>query len=391
MNHKPLSAFIFALFLATPLIAQDKVRVKIEQVWSQFQIHRPVFLTHPGDGTDRIFVVEQNGRIIWWENKPDADKLNVALDIRQVTGRKGNEEGLIGFAFHPKFKENRQVFVHYTVAPGLKNRLSRFVMDEAREVVDRKSEQVILEMDQPFNNHNGGDIAFGPDGYLYIVFGDGGQRDDPLDAAQNKNTWLGKILRIDVDVPWSKEKGYAVPKDNPLVGQEGVKPEIWAYGLRNPWRMSFDRKTGDLYAGEVGQDLWEMIYIIKKGGNYGWPAFEGNHKFTKQNGTKPELAPGETHIKPIAEHNHGQAKSITGGYVYRGKAIPELVGAYVYGDYQTGLMWYLRWDGQKATEPKYIGSVQEISSFGEDRDGEIYVCNLNLKGYGKIYKLKPAE
>ncbi|MEX2214294.1 MAG: PQQ-dependent sugar dehydrogenase [Phycisphaeraceae bacterium] len=391
MIHKTIPAFLIALLFSAPLLAADPVGVKIEQVWSQFQIQRPIALTHPGDGSDRIFVVEQNGRVLWWENKPDADKLNVALDMRSVTGRKSNEEGLIGFAFHPKFKENRQVFVHYTVAPQLKNRLSRFTMNEAREVIDPKSEQVILEMDQPFNNHNGGCIAFGPDGYLYIAFGDGGQRDDPLNAAQNKNSWLGKILRIDVDVPWSKDKAYAVPKDNPLVGKSDVKPEIYAYGLRNPWRFSFDRKTGDLYAGDVGQDKWEMIYIVKNGGNYGWPVMEGTSKFTKQNGTKPELAEGEKVTPPIAEHDHGQAKSITGGHVYRGKAIPDLVGAYVYGDYQTGLMWYLRWDGTKATKPQYMGSVQEISSFGEDKDGEVYVCNLNLKGYGKLYKLKPAE
>ena len=385
--HRPtLLAALLACMLASFASAQT-VKVKIEPAWPQLKLTKPVALTHPGDGSDRIFVIEQPGRVLWWENKPGVADFNVAIDLRDKIGTKFFEEGLLGIAFHPKFKENGQVFLHYTLQPGMKNVVSRFTFDKERKTIDRASEQVILTLTQPYENHNGGCTLFGPDGFLYISFGDGGSRDDPLDAAQKKDTWLGKIIRIDVDVPWTKESPYGIPKDNPFANVEGAKPEIFAYGLRNVWRFSFDRKTGELYAGDVGQDLWEMIYIIKKGGNYGWSVMEGSHKFTKKNGVSPKLAPGEVIIPPIAEHDHSQAKSITGGYVYRGKAIPALEGAYVYGDYQTGLMWWLRYDGKTATKPAFIGHAPEIASFGEDRDGEIYICGLK----GKLFKFVKAE
>ncbi len=387
-------SFIVLLALSISVVpvhahAADPVKVTIDPAFPNLKLTRPVFLTHPGDGTDRIVILEQPGRVLWWDNKQDVTDYNVALDIRTKVGSKGNEEGLLGLAFHPKFKENGYVYLHYTAAPGLKNIVSRWTFDKERKEIDPKSEIVLLSLVQPFDNHNGGCLGFGPDGFLYIAFGDGGQRDDPLDNAQNKNTWFGKILRIDVDGPaeTDKSKPYYIPKDNPFVGKENIKPEIYAYGLRNPWRFSFDRKTGTLYAGEVGQDLWEMIYIIEKGGNYGWPVMEGTHKFTKQNGVSPKFAPGEKAIPPIAEHPHTVAKSITGGYVYRGKAIPDLDGAYVYGDYQTGIMWYLRYDGKTAGKPIGIGATPEIASFGEDRDGEIYVCNLK----GKLFRLTPGK
>jgi len=375
------------LLLTSWAHAADPVKAKIEPVFTKLKLTRPVFLTHPGDGTDRIVVTEQPGRVIIFDNKPDVSEFAVALDIRTKVGSKANEEGLLGLAFHPKFKDNGQVFLHYTAAPGKKNIVSRWTFDSDRKTIDPKSEQVLLTLDQPFDNHNGGCLGFGPDGFLYIAFGDGGQRDDPLDYAQNKNVWFGKILRIDVDAAASNTQPYGIPKDNPFVGKESHKPEIYAYGLRNVWRFSFDRKTGVLYAGDVGQDLWEMIYVIENGGNYGWPVMEGTHKFKKQNGVSPKFAPGEKAIPPIAEHDHNQAKSITGGYVYRGKAIPDLGGAYVYGDYQTGLMWYLRYENGKATKPQYIGATPEIASFGEDRDGEIYVCNLK----GKLFKLTAGK
>ncbi len=383
MIHTPKLIVLLLVGLISGPAMADPVKVKLQPVFTKLSLTKPVFLTHAPDGSDRIFVTEQPGRVLWWNNDPNVTKYEVALDIRAKVGNKGWEEGLIGMAFHPKFKDNGQVFLHYTAAPAKKNVLSRFTFDSERKTIDPKSEQIILTLDQPFDNHNGGMIAFGHDGYLYISFGDGGQRDDPLDQGQNKNTWLAKILRIDVDVPYTADKTYGIPKDNPFVGVPSTKPEIYAYGLRNVWRFSFDRKTGDLWAGEVGQDLWEMIYLIQKGGNYGWPVMEGSHKFKKQNGISPQLAPGEKVIGPIVEHNHAAAKSITGGYVYRGKAIPELEGAYVYGDFQTGLMWYFRWNGKEATKPQFIGMTPEIASFGEDRDGEIYVVNLK----GKLFKI----
>ena len=218
-------------------------------------------------------------------------------------------------------------------------------------------------------------IAFGPDGYLYVALGDGGDGGDPLNNGQNKATLLGSILRIDVDRR-DPNLAYAIPPDNPFVGVPDTRGELWAYGLRNVWRFSFDRQTGELWAGDVGQVKWEEIDLIRKGGNYGWNAWEGNHPF------KPagKVGPFE---KPIIEHPRGQARSITGGYVYRGKKNPSLDGAYVYGDFATGLIWYLRYDGHRVTEHRYIAEVPSLSSFGEDQNGEIYIISFD----GRIYQL----
>jgi len=218
-------------------------------------------------------------------------------------------------------------------------------------------------------------ITFGPDGYLYLSLGDGGASGDPHGHAQNKNTLLGAILRIDVDHQ-DATLAYAIPPDNPFVDQIGNRGEIWAYGLRNVWRFSFDRVTGDLWAGDVGQDLWEEIDMITQGGNYGWNQREGNHAF-RQSGDDEKFE------NPIFEHARGQARSITGGYVYRGRQLPQLRGAYVYGDFMTGLIWPLRYNGQKVTEHRYLAQVPAISSFGEDRDGELLIVSLE----GQIYKL----
>jgi glucose/arabinose dehydrogenase len=233
---------------------------------------------------------------------------------------------LLGLAFHPDVKTNRQVFLHYTHTPGRKTTISRFKLDENLERIDASSEEVILSLDQPWANHNGGMIEFGPEGpdrMLYISLGDGGSGGDPLNSGQRLDTLLGKILRVDVDHP-RKGAGlnYAIPEDNPFVGRDGAKGEIWAYGLRNVWRFSFDRQTGELWAGDVGQNAWEEIDVITKGGNYGWRVREGFHGFNPRQGDKPADM-----IDPIVEHPRREAQSITGGYVYRGKAIPQLVGA----------------------------------------------------------------
>lgn len=378
-------AGLCAAVMSASALAQGSVKLKFDQTFKRVKIVRPLLLLPPGDGSDRLFAIEQGGRIVWFENNPDVKDLHVALDHSNATGYIKNEEGMLGIAFHPKVKQNKQVFLHYTAKAGLQNVLSRFKMNDDLTSIDPDSEQILLTLDQPYWNHNGGMIAFGPDGYLYIALGDGGARDDPLDHGQNKKTWFAAILRIDVDSK-TGDKAYGIPKDNPFAdGRQGA-PEVYAYGLRNVWRFSFDRQTGHLWAGDVGQDLWEMIYIIRNGANYGWPVMEGTHKFTKKDGTSPQLAPGETVTPPIVEHSHQAAKSITGGYVYRGKAIPALQGAYVYGDYQTGFMWYLRYDyesGKLTQKPTFIGHIPEIASFGEDRDGELYVVSLK----GPIYKI----
>jgi glucose/arabinose dehydrogenase len=367
--------------------SSKRIKLKAVQTFKNLKIARPLLLTHPGDGSDRIFVIEQVGRVVWFDNNSATKKLHVALDFSQRTGYIKNEEGLMGIAFHPDIKKNKQVFLHYTAKRGNENVLSRFKMNDDLTGIDPKSEQILFTLKQPYWNHNGGMIQFGKDGFLYIALGDGGSRDDPKNNGQNKKTWFGAMLRIDVDVPYNKSKPYTIPKDNPFADGKKGAPEIFAYGLRNVWRFSIDRKTGRVWAGDVGQDLWEEINLIESGGNYGWPVMEGNHKFTKKNGDSPRAKPGEKMIGPVVEHNHASAKSITGGYVYRGKTIPALNGAYIYGDYQTGLMWYLTdlptKAGDVSSKPKYIGNVSEIASFGEDRDGEIYVISLK----GKIYKI----
>ena len=314
------------------------------------------------------------------------------LDIRDRVqySDKQNEEGFLGLAFHPKYKENGEFYVYYTAKPTKANPhtsvISRFkVSKDDPNRADPQSEEVLLTIDQPYWNHNGGTIVFGPDGYLYIGLGDGGFRDDPHGNGQSLKTLLGKILRIDVD---HKDAGlkYAVPKDNPFAGQgDKVRGEIWAYGIRNVWRIAFDRKTGELWAGDVGQDTWEEIDIIVRGGNYGWNLREGKHKFgPKGSEPRPDL------IEPIWEYNHSIGKSITGGNVYRGKQVPELQGKYLYADYVTGQVWALTYDPAKK-EVTANQTIQEkglpILSFGEDDQGETYFMTQN----GALYTFASPE
>lgn len=370
----------FAALLPASTSHAEKVNVKIVRAFPKIKFTRPLHIMHPSDGSDRLFVIEQRGRVLWFDNNKDVENYFIALDYQKATGYIKNEEGMLGMAFHPNVKENGEVYLHYTAEGGMKNVLSRFKMNKNRSIILPKTEETLWTLKQPYWNHNGGDIAFGPDGYLYLASGDGGSRDDPNNAAQDKNTLFGKILRIDVNGKGENDAAYRIPKDNPFVNVPDTKPEIFCYGMRNPWRMSFDRKTGKLWVGDVGQDFWEEIHICEKGGNYGWPIMEGFVRHTKKNGEKAEAAAGEKLIPPVAVYDHKKGKSITGGYVYRGKAIPELQGAYIYGDYQTGIIWYLRYDEKagKVTEgPTYLGNVPQITSFGEDRDGEIYILSLD--------------
>jgi glucose/arabinose dehydrogenase len=280
--------------------------------------------------------------------------------------------GLLGLAFHPKYKENGEFFVYYTLkGDKLTNVISRFRASKSDlDKADPASEEEIIRFKRPFWNHDGGTIVFGPDGFLYAVLGDGGAANDPFKNGQNLNTHLGKILRIDVDGADDGKK-YRVPADNPFVGKPNTKPEIWAYGIRNPWRIAFDRETGRLWAGEVGQNLFEEIFLIEKGGNYGWNIREGFHPFGKDGvGPRPDI------IEPIWEYHHDLGKSITGGGVYRGKRFPELVDWYLYGDYTSSRIWALKYDEQQkrvvANRPLAATSNQPIVSFGEDENGEMY-------------------
>jgi glucose/arabinose dehydrogenase len=345
--------------------------------------HRPLVLTHAGDGSNRVFVATQHGVIHVFPNDPKVTKTEVFLDIQKqvVYDDKQNEEGFLGLAFHPNYKETGEFFVFYT-RKGVKqtNVVSRFrVSKDNPNRADPASEEELLRITRPFWNHDGGTICFGPDGYLYVALGDGGGANDPQKNGQNLKTLLAKVLRIDID---RKEDGknYAVPPDNPFVGKADARPEIWAYGLRNIWRMAFDRKTGKLWASDVGQNLYEEIDIIVKGGNYGWSLREGLHPFSNAGvGPRPDL------IEPIWEYHHDVGKSLTGGLVYRGRRLKELQGSYVYGDYITSKIWALRHDDAKGrvvanrplADPKAL-----IMSFGEDEQGEIYLLTTTASGKG---------
>jgi glucose/arabinose dehydrogenase len=344
---------------------------------------RPILLTNFGDGTNRVVVPSQQGVIHVFPNDASASKTEIFADISDRVSYKDseNEEGLLGLAFHPKYKENGEFFVYYT-SSKLKPHtcvLSRFRVSKAdANKADASFEEELLRVTGPYWNHKGGTITFGPDGLLYIVEGDGGAGNDPHDNGQNTNTLLGKILRIDVD---HKDPGkqYSIPKDNPFAGKADHAQEIYAYGMRNPWRIAFDKKTGLLWCADVGQNLWEEIDLIEKGGNYGWSRREGFHQF----GPKP--ADPKDFIDPIWEYDHQVGKSITGGFVYRGKKLPELDGYYLYADYVTGKVWALKYDekAKKVVSNKSIPSdMMPIVSFGEDEQGEAYLMMVTVNGKG---------
>jgi glucose/arabinose dehydrogenase len=350
---------------------------------------RPLVLTHAGDGSNRVFVATEHGVIHVFPNDQKATKTAVFLDSqdRVVYDDNQNEEGFLGLAFHPHYKKNGEFFVFYTAKkPKLTNVISRFrVSKDDPNKADPKSEEVLLTIKKPFWNHDGGTLIFGPDGYLYIAHGDGGAANDPYGNGQKLNTHLGKILRIDVDHK-SDGKNYAIPKDNPFVNKPDAKPEIYAYGLRNVWRMAFDRKTGVLWASDVGQNLYEEIDHIVAGGNYGWNLREGLHPFGPKG-----VGPRKDLIEPIWEYHHDIGKSLTGGSVYHGKRLPELDGYYLYADYVTMKHWALKYDPAKkrVVENRPIPDPNvPVMSFGEDENGEVYFMTYSPAGKGIYWYAK---
>ena len=381
-------ALSFAL-VASPLfgqaVDQSAAPVKVVRAFPNLKITRPTVFTTARDGSNRLFIVTQQGKISILENDQQAKEATVFLDIedRVVYKEKENEEGFLGLAFHPKYKQNGEFFVYYTSteAPHL-SVISRFrVSSNDPNKADPNSEEEIMRIPQPYWNHNGGSIVFGADGYLYIALGDGGAANDPHGNGQSLGTLLGKILRIDVD---HKENGkaYAIPKDNPFVGKQGAMPENYAYGLRNPWCISFDRPTGTLWCADVGQDIWEEIDIIVKGGNYGWNLREGKHKFGPK-GSEPR----KDLIEPIWEYNHNVGKSITGGEVYHGKRVPELEGHYIYADYVSGKVWALKYDAKagRVTANRSIESAtMPYIAIGLDDASEVYLTDV----FGQIWWLE---
>jgi quinoprotein glucose dehydrogenase len=398
-----LASTAFAQVKTTPLPIQAKLAFTNVE-WTGWQpvteegkpqTLRPIVLTHADDGSSRTFVAMQRG-VFHILPESGKGKTKVFLDIRPdvVYKDKENEEGLLGFCFHPKFKTNGQFFVYYTTTDAPHTSVvSRFTVNKKNpNVADPASEEIIFSIKQPYWNHNGGAIVFGPDGYLYISLGDGGSGNDPHGNGQNLKTLLGSIIRIDVD-HHDQGRKYAIPKDNPFVGRKDARGEIYAYGLRNVWRMAFDPKTNALWAGDVGQKLWEEIDIIVKGGNYGWNVREAKHAFVPE-GSRPKKSRSRANmIDPIWEYDHVVGKSITGGYVYRGKKFPSLVGAYVYADYVTGKIWALRYDLKKKQVTGHH-SIQSsklpVMSFGEDEAGEIYVLTASANGKG-IYRFAPSK
>jgi glucose/arabinose dehydrogenase len=322
-----------------------------------------------------MFVLEQGGRIFVLQNGnvllPDP-----FLDISSEVGSQGSEQGLLGIAFSPQYARDGFFYVNYTDRAG-NTVISRFKVSQNPDLADPASEQNLLHVDQPFPNHNGGSVVFGPDGYLYLGLGDGGSAGDPQKNGQSLNTLLGKILRIDV----SGAGGYKIPRDNPFASAGG-RPEIWAYGLRNPWRFSFDRLTGDLYIADVGQDTYEEIDFRPAGSpggaNFGWNFREGAHPFR---GVPPDNA---ALIDPVFEYDHTQGCSVTGGYVYRGKDLPGLNGVYLFSDYCSGTIWGLLQAGGAWKSAVLFDSGMHVTSFGEDQNGEIYLLD---QGDGSVHRL----
>jgi glucose/arabinose dehydrogenase len=327
----------------------------------------PVDIQSAGDGSGRLFIVEKRGRIRILQNNQLLPE--PFLDIQNEVGSQHTEQGLLGLAFHPKYSETGLFFVNYTDGNG-NTVIARFhVSADDPNRADPASEVDLLHVDQPYANHNGGGLVFGSDGYLYIGLGDGGSAGDPQGNGQNPQTMLGKLLRIDVD----HGNPYATPPDNPFAGGGGL-PEIWAYGLRNPWRFSFDRLTGGLYSADVGQDAWEEVDFVRAGTpgglNFGWNYYEGTHPFQ---GQPPANA---TFIWPVAEYSHAEGCSVTGGYVYRGSALPEWQGVYFYGDYCSGTIWGLIHTGEDTWQVKALFDTgAQISTFGVDEAGEIYLID----------------
>ena len=371
------------------IVTAQPIILKVETVTENLQA--PTAMAFPGNG--EVWVTEQTGKIRLIKNGKLSESPILDLQSKLPRINPGYEErGLLGIALHPKFLSNKKFYVFYsTPAAAPTNHtdvIAEYTLSSSMEAIDPNSGRIILTADKPAGNHNGGCIQFGKDGYLYISFGDGGGQGDKhgdFGNGQNMNTWLGKILRVDVNT----ESGYTVPKDNPFIGKADVKAEIWAYGFRNPYRFSFDKTSGELFVGDVGQDLWEEIDIVTKGGNYGWRLMEGTHCYNPGTGCDTK---GIT--MPIAEYPHTEGISVTGGYVYRGQQVPALKAKYLFADW-SGKIFYLKKSAAKWTRDKItfqnLPSNLKITGFSEDTKGELYMLTNPETGPGNtkatVYKI----
>lgn len=361
--------------------AQDLIDITALQLvnaYPELSFRQPVAFVHVEDDTNRIFVVEKAGRIYSFDNNAQSLSASLFLDISNRVDSSASEKGLLGLAFHPDFAQNGLFCVNYT--SRTETIVARYqATNQTPQSGLPNSEQILMRIPQPFANHNGGHLAFGPDGFLYIATGDGGSAGDPHGNAQNRSSLLGKILRIDVDTT-APGLVYGIPADNPFVGNtSGYRPEIYAYGLRNPWKFSFDR-DGRLWAADVGQNTIEEINLVQKGGNYGWNIMEGSLCYPASSNCSQDGLE-----LPVWEYRHPLGRSITGGYVYYGNRLPGLNGAYIYGDYVTGRIWALRLiSGQTPVNQEIVDSQLNTSALGIDQEGELYIVDLG----GKIYKLE---
>ncbi len=413
---KKILSLVLGLSFAVIGHSQSLPPITLERVLPKLADERPVWMSEAPDGSGRMFIVYQDGKILIVKKNSDGSDAKEFFNIVDRNPHFDNEDGLMSIAFHPGFTTNGLFYVYYNQKNPADQHTQplnfpyRSVISEFKvsatnpDLADLKSERILLEVQQPFSNHKGGEIAFGPDGYLYIGLGDGGAADDPFGSGQNTATLLAKMLRIDVNSRTTNAFGdrnrhleYGLPRDNPFaketnMGERGTRKEIYALGLRNPWRYSWDRATGALWCGDVGQNLWEEVDLIEKGGNYGWSVREGTHHF------KP-APPGAKYDEPVIEYphqpklqsqamfpDHSIGLCVIGGYVYHGKKFPALNGLYIYGDYNLGTFWGLRYDyaTKKVTaHGTLLQQPNNICSFAEDADGEIYA----LMQDGKIYQV----
>lgn len=354
-----------------------KAQTDIVRSFPQLSFSNPVDIQHAGDNSNRLFIVSQEGVIHVFENDDNVSSSTTFLDITSKVLFSG-EQGLLGLAFHPNYENNGQFYVNYTTSNPRRTIISRFLVSSTdANLAETTSEQIILEVNQPYSNHNGGQIAFGPDGFLYISFGDGGSGGDPENRSQNRTTLLGKMVRIDIDNQENGKK-YSIPDDNPYKNNvDNFAEEIFAYGLRNVWRFSFD-SSGNIWGADVGQNKWEEIHIIENGGNYGWRIMEGNHCYNPSNNCDQSNL-----ILPIWEYDHSSSGgySITGGFVYEGNLVPGLLNKYVYADFVTGNIW--AYDLEQSNNSFITKFSAQISTFGIDQNKNLYFADY---GSGKIYK-----
>ncbi|MHB1314517.1 MAG: PQQ-dependent sugar dehydrogenase [Christensenellales bacterium] len=366
---------------STNTMAPVSVKLELAEAYPALSFEKPLYFAVAGDSSQDCYVVEQTGRIRVFKDRSDTADIYTFLDLSDRVDLGGNEKGLLGLAFHPDYQQNGYLYVNYTNQNSTV--IARYTRrsDNPREA-DPASEQILLSFPQPYENHNGGQLDFGPDGYLYIATGDGGSGGDPQNNGQNPDSLLGKILRIDVDHP-GNGKLYGIPADNPYSGNgQGYQEEIYALGLRNPWRFSFDER-GSLWVADVGQSSREEIDLVEKGRNYGWNVMEGTLDFKSNPGVnKGELMP------PVWEYNRDQGACVTGGYVYGSGLIPDLKGKYIYGDFVSGRIWAL-WidDSKQVHNQELLDTNLHISSFGIDANGDLRIVDLS----GKLYRLQISK